>query len=132
MTLNNLLLTIILIVWIILLSYTLVNPFDYTIITEGTFHLHVVRALVTVTFLAIILFYGMNLNYGIYLTKHQEKENAFIAFTSIFLITAIYSLALYIWKFKSPDWKALFNDWFGKDETFIHNDKKEKNLRISL
>ena len=64
--------------------------------------------------------------------KSKEKESALIAFTSIFLIPAFYSIALNIRKFKSSDWKALFNDWFGKDDTFIHNEEKEKNLRRSL
>ena len=134
MILNNLILTIILFVWIILLSYTLANPLiNFTIIIKYTFHLQVVRALLIVISFVSILFYGINIYYGIYFFKSQEKENALIAFTSIFLIPAIYSLALNIRKFKSSDWKALFNDWFGKDETFVHNDKKEKTLKnISL
>ena len=133
MIFNNLLLSIILFVWIILLSYTLANPFDFRFIIKYTFHLQVARALLIVSSFVSILFYGINIYYGIYFFKSKEKESALIAFTSIFLIPAIYSIALNIRKFKSSDWKALFNDWFGKDDTFIHNEEKEKKLKkVSL
>ena len=84
MTLNNLLLTIILIVWIVLLCYKLMITFDYIIIFEETFHLQVVRAILIVISLVSFLFYGINIYYAIYFTESQEKENALIAFTSIF------------------------------------------------
>lgn len=103
MALNNFLLIIFLLAGIGLLSYTLANPFDFTIINEETFHLQVTRALLIVTGLLVVLLYGINLYYGIYFVKYQEKENALIAFTSIFLIPAIYSFVLNILKFNKAD-----------------------------
>ena len=133
MVLNNLLLAFFWIAGISLLSYTLINPFDFTIVSDETFHLQVIRALLITTSLITVLFYGINIYYGIYFFKSQEQEYALIAFTSILLIPAVYSVVLNIWKFKKDEWKELLDNWFGADETFLYNNKTQKKLKsVSL